>query len=252
MKVVVLLVLLVSIYFVQAQNEVLDATELLEKIANIEGLDETLGGEKVLFLRSFRKFGNSIKNKIKKTYKGAKDTIKAAKSLGKIIKRLKKSYHKTTYKGKSQQCWHLYGNYCGGGYCGGQWWDGCKGRKVDGNTCHFKARAAPIDEVDKCCQSHDDCCSNLVLDTNAGKPTNCNCNLNMNKCFAAAKKKCTTMDCSVAASVMKVMSTPFKVLKCKNSCFNTVNPMSGFMNKIKNAFNALEYVGLESDEELPL
>jgi hypothetical protein len=250
-----LLCLLVTVTFAQVDNletEELDITDVLEQ--NIDSIEELLNGdldeaEKILGFGSFlKKVGKGIVSTVKKGVDVVSDTVKAAESFAKIIKRIKDSYQSVQYKGQKKQCWHLYGNYCGGGICGNQWWDGCKGRNADGNTCHLFARPAPIDEVDKCCQTHDDCCSKLSIGAAAGKQLPCDCNKNMYTCFEKAKPTCNNVDCKVAGAVMKIMSKPLTTLKCQDSCFNIINPMNGLLDKIKTAFDALGSLGVSTEE----
>jgi hypothetical protein len=70
----------------------------------------------------------------------------------------------------------------------------------------------------------------------------------MYTCFAKAKKTCNNVDCKVAGTVMKILSKPLTLLKCKNSCFNIINPLKGLLDKIKSAFNALKHIGVSTEE----
>jgi hypothetical protein len=247
-----LLCLLLTFTFAQEETEGFDITDVLEQ--NFDSIEELLNGnvedtEKILGIGSFfRKVTKAVVSTVKKGVDVVSDSVKTAQSFAKIIKTIKDSYQSVKYKGETKQCWKLYGNYCGGGYCGGQWWDGCKGRSVDGNTCHMSSRVATIDEVDKCCQTHDDCCSKLALGAAAGKSLPCDCNKNMYTCFEKAKPTCNNIDCKVAGSVMKIMSKPLTTLKCQDSCFNIINPMNGLLDKIKTAFDALGSLGVSTEE----
>eukprot|EP01080_Neovahlkampfia_damariscottae_P003176 gene3176-5492_t len=173
---------------------------------------------------------------VKNTYKNIKSKINQAKILVKMLADLKKSYSKVKHNGKTVQCWKMYGNYCGGGYCGNKWWDSCRGNKVDGEKCtrgpFFNSRPKPIDEVDACCMKHDDCCSNVRLDSLAGKKVPCNCNKQMGECFKKAKKTCKNDKCKVAGNLMEKLSLPFKVVKCDKSCFNLKFPFEKTFKKI--------------------
>eukprot|EP01080_Neovahlkampfia_damariscottae_P003625 gene3625-6441_t len=188
--------------------------------------------------RYTKKVAKKVARKASKTYKKVKskvvDKVNSARLYIKYMNRLRK-VKTVKFNGKKKQCFRVHGNYCGGGWCGGKWWDGCNGRKLDGSKgCYVQRyqwnRPKPIDAVDRCCMTHDDCCSKL----GAGESKRCTCNRDMARCYQKAIKQCKTKDCKVVGKILATISQPFKIVGCGKSCFDLEMPFKkGFKNALK-------------------